>query len=98
MVSESSCVLKHSKFEVNKRKFDILFSTTMGKSGADEQKNVYGPHTVWYEKVKQLFQLFRSCYFDVEDETCSGRQIVVNVDKTMEIVLSDRHGSSYSRT
>ena len=33
---------------------------------------------------------------DVEDESRSGRPIVENVDKIMEIVESDRHASTYS--
>ncbi|XP_076166489.1 histone-lysine N-methyltransferase SETMAR-like [Ptiloglossa arizonensis] len=33
---------------------------------------------------------------DVEDEKRSGRPIVENVDKIMEIVESDRHADTYS--
>ena len=33
---------------------------------------------------------------DDKDETRSGRPIVENVDKIMEIVESDRHSSTYS--
>ncbi|EFN78961.1 Histone-lysine N-methyltransferase SETMAR, partial [Harpegnathos saltator] len=42
------------------------------------------------------FQRFRSGNMNVEDETHSGRPIVGNVDKIMEIVESDRHASTYS--
>ncbi|XP_025155718.1 histone-lysine N-methyltransferase SETMAR-like [Harpegnathos saltator] len=57
---------------------------------------VYGPNTVSNATAKRWFQRFRSGNMDVEDETRSGRPIVENVDKIMEIVESDRHASFYS--
>ncbi|XP_014484313.1 PREDICTED: histone-lysine N-methyltransferase SETMAR-like, partial [Dinoponera quadriceps] len=57
---------------------------------------VYGPNTVSNATAKLWFQRFRSGYMDVEDEARSGRPIVENVDKIMEIVESDRHVSTYS--
>ncbi|CAK9796605.1 Histone-lysine N-methyltransferase SETMAR [Anthophora quadrimaculata] len=57
---------------------------------------VYGPSTVSNATAKRWFQRFRSGNMDVEDEARSGRPIVENVDKIMEIVESDRHVSTYS--
>ncbi|XP_025163175.1 histone-lysine N-methyltransferase SETMAR-like, partial [Harpegnathos saltator] len=57
---------------------------------------VYGPNTVSNATAKRWFQRFRSGNMDVEDETRSGRPIVENVDKIMEIVESNRHASTYS--
>lgn len=44
---------------------------------------------------QRWFQRFRSGNMDVEDEARSGRPIVENVDKIMEIVELDRHVSIY---
>ncbi|XP_025157458.1 histone-lysine N-methyltransferase SETMAR-like [Harpegnathos saltator] len=57
---------------------------------------VYGLNIVSNATAKRWFQRFRSGNMDVEDETRSGRPIVENVDKIMEIVESDRHASTYS--
>ncbi|XP_014471358.1 PREDICTED: histone-lysine N-methyltransferase SETMAR-like [Dinoponera quadriceps] len=57
---------------------------------------VYGPNTVSNATAKRWFQRFRSGNMDVEDKARSGRPIVENVDKIMEIVESDQHVSTYS--
>ncbi|XP_076176305.1 histone-lysine N-methyltransferase SETMAR-like isoform X1 [Ptiloglossa arizonensis] len=66
------------------------------KQAAKKICAVYGPNTVSNATAKRWFQRFRSSNTDVEDETRSGRPIVENVDKIMEIVESDRHASTYS--
>ncbi|XP_017785253.1 PREDICTED: histone-lysine N-methyltransferase SETMAR-like isoform X2 [Nicrophorus vespilloides] len=58
--------------------------------------DVYGPNTVSNATAKRWFRRFRSGNMDIEDETRSGRPIVENVDKIMEIVESDRNASTYS--
>ncbi|XP_017765117.1 PREDICTED: histone-lysine N-methyltransferase SETMAR-like [Eufriesea mexicana] len=72
-----------------------------GKSGAGGQKNLcclWTPNIVSNATAKRWFQRFRSGHMNVEDATHSGRPIVENFDKIMEIVESDRHASTYSIT
>ncbi|KAG5344650.1 SETMR methyltransferase, partial [Acromyrmex charruanus] len=71
---------------------------------AENVNSVYGPDTVHSHVSDTVtanhaqfwFRRFRSGNFDVKDASRSGRPIVENVDKIMEIVESDRHVSTVS--
>ncbi|KAG5321977.1 SETMR methyltransferase, partial [Acromyrmex heyeri] len=63
---------------------------------AENVNSVYGPDTVTANHAQFWFRRFRSGNFDVKDASLSGRPIVENVDKIMEIVESDRHVSTVS--
>lgn len=83
--------------EYKQRKFNIIFSNTETKRKQASKENcaVYGYNTVSNAIAKRWFQGFRSGNMDTEHETRSGRPILKNVDKIMEIVESDRHVSTY---
>lgn len=60
--------------------------------------NVYGPDTVTLNHVQVWLRRFRYGNFDAKDAPRSGRAIVENIDKFMEIVEADRHISIVSIT
>ncbi|QQP57101.1 Histone-lysine N-methyltransferase SETMAR, partial [Caligus rogercresseyi] len=60
---------------------------------AENVNSVYGPDTV---TANHWFRRFRSGNFDVKDTPRSGRPIVENIDKIMEMIESDRHVSTVS--
>ena len=66
------------------------------RQAAENVNSVYGPDTVTANYAQFWFRRFRSGNFDVKDAPRSGRPIVENVDKIMEIVESDRHVSTVS--
>ncbi|EGI61981.1 Histone-lysine N-methyltransferase SETMAR, partial [Acromyrmex echinatior] len=64
---------------------------------AENVNSVYGPvYTVTVNHAQFWFRRFRSGNFDVKDASHSGRPIVENIDKIIEIVESDRHVSTVS--
>ncbi|GFW36285.1 integrase catalytic domain-containing protein [Trichonephila clavipes] len=63
---------------------------------AEIAKGVYGPNTVTATYVQFWFRRFRSGIFDVKDAPRTGRPVVKNVDKIIEIIEVDRHVSSRS--
>ncbi|QQP56323.1 Histone-lysine N-methyltransferase SETMAR [Caligus rogercresseyi] len=83
--------------DISKEKIHILqlfFNKGENASQADENVNsVYGPDTVTANHAQFWFRLFRSGNLDVKDAPRSGRPIVENIDKIIEIVESDRHVS-----
>ncbi|XP_076166238.1 histone-lysine N-methyltransferase SETMAR-like [Ptiloglossa arizonensis] len=96
-------VLERSKMEVKKEKirYILQYHYDHGEKAEQAAKKicaVYGPNTVSNATAKRRFQRFHSNNMDVENETRSGRPIIENVDKIMEIVESARHASTYSIT
>jgi len=63
---------------------------------AENVNSVYGPDTVTVNIAQFWFSRFHSGNFNIKDAPRSGRPIVENVDKIMEIVESDRHVSTVS--
>jgi histone-lysine N-methyltransferase SETMAR len=63
---------------------------------AEKICSVYGADTVSIRVAQQWFQRFRSGVAEVKDAPRSGRPVVENVDKIMEIVAENRHSSSRS--
>lgn len=61
---------------------------------AENVNSVYGPDTITVNHAQFWFRRFRSGNFDVKDASRSGRPVVQNVDKIMEIIESDRHVST----
>jgi len=76
----------------------LQFFFDKGKNASQAAENVnsvFGPDTVTANHAQFWFCLFCSGNFDVKDAR-SGRPIVENGDKIMEIVESDRHVSTVS--
>ncbi|XP_020715242.1 uncharacterized protein LOC101457564 isoform X1 [Ceratitis capitata] len=63
---------------------------------AEHVNSVYGPDTVTANQAQIWFSRFQSGNFNVKDAPSTGRPIVKNVDKIIEIVESDRHVSTVS--
>ncbi|XP_018049927.1 PREDICTED: histone-lysine N-methyltransferase SETMAR-like [Atta colombica] len=63
---------------------------------AENVNSVYSPDTVTANHVQFWFRRFRSDNFHIKDAPRSGRPIVENGDKIMEIVESNRHVSTVS--
>ncbi|GFX88907.1 histone-lysine N-methyltransferase SETMAR [Trichonephila clavipes] len=57
---------------------------------------VYGGNTVTANYVQFWFRRFRSGIFDVKDAPLTGRYVVENFDKIIEIIEVDRHVSCRS--
>ncbi|GFX56508.1 histone-lysine N-methyltransferase SETMAR [Trichonephila clavipes] len=57
---------------------------------------VYGANTVTADYVQFRFHRFHSGISDVKDATLTGRCVVKNVDKIIEIIKVDRHVNSPS--
>ncbi|QQP55627.1 Histone-lysine N-methyltransferase SETMAR, partial [Caligus rogercresseyi] len=70
----------------------FFFDKSENASQAAENVNsVYGSNTVTANHAQFWFRIFCSGNFDVKDAPRSGRPIVENIDKILEIVESDRH-------
>lgn len=63
---------------------------------AQNVNSVYGSDTVTANQAQFWFRRFYSGNFDVKDAPRSGRPIVENVDKIMQMSESDRHISTVS--
>ncbi|XP_011051581.1 PREDICTED: histone-lysine N-methyltransferase SETMAR-like [Acromyrmex echinatior] len=74
----------------------FFFDKGENASQAENVNSVYDSDTVTANHAQFWFRRFRSGNFDVKDVSRSGRPIVENVDKIMEIVESDRHVSTVS--
>ncbi|GFX01337.1 histone-lysine N-methyltransferase SETMAR [Trichonephila clavipes] len=87
--------------EVNKEKirlFQQFFFDNVEKASqvAEITNGVYGADTVTANYMEFWFRRFRSGIFDVKDAPRTGRPVVENVDKIIEMVEVDRHVSSRS--
>jgi len=74
----------------------FFFDKGENASQAAENVNSVGPDTVTANHAQFWFRRFRSGNFDVKDAPRSGRPIVENSNKIMEIVESDRHVNTVS--
>ena len=89
-----------SKIESTKQEIRHIsrFYYPRGKNAtkaAEEICEVYGPDTVTIRTAQRWFDQFRSAVVVVEDtsRTRTGRPIVVETDKIVEIIQVDRHVS-----
>ncbi|KAG5314825.1 SETMR methyltransferase, partial [Acromyrmex insinuator] len=72
----------------------LQFFFDKGENASQAAENVNSVYCTGPGTVTQFwFRRFRSGNFDVKDAPRSGRSIVENVDKIIEIVESDRHVS-----
>lgn len=84
-------------FSKHKIRYILQFYFDKGENAsqaAENMNNVYGPDTVTANHAQYWFRRFRSGNFDVKDASRSGRPVVKNVDKIMEMIKSDRHLST----
>ncbi|GFW66054.1 histone-lysine N-methyltransferase SETMAR [Trichonephila clavipes] len=63
---------------------------------AEIVNGVYSADTVTANYVQFWFRWFRSGISDVKDAPGTGRPVVKNVDKIIEIIEVDRHFSGHS--
>lgn len=101
MFGEASCVLQPSKIEVKKEKIQYIlqYHYDQGEKAEQAAKKICavdGFNTVSNATVKRWFQRCRSGNMDIEYKFRSGRPIIENVHKIMEIVESNRHVATYS--
>ncbi|GFW51551.1 histone-lysine N-methyltransferase SETMAR [Trichonephila clavipes] len=87
--------------EINKEKIryilQIFFDKDENASQVAEVKNcVYGDDTVTANYVQFWFRRFHSGIFEVKDPPRTGRSIVENVEKIIEIIEVERHVSRRS--
>ncbi|QQP54383.1 Histone-lysine N-methyltransferase SETMAR [Caligus rogercresseyi] len=79
----------------------LLFIFDKGENASQAAENVnsvYGPDTVTANHAQFWFRRFRFGNLEAKDAPSSGRPIVENIDKIIEIVESDRHVSTVSIT
>jgi histone-lysine N-methyltransferase SETMAR len=76
-------------------RFYYLRGKTATKA-AEKIRVVYGPDTVTIRTAQRWFDRFRSGVVAVEDTPRTGRPIVVETDKIVEIIQVDRHVSTRS--
>ena len=71
----------------------LLLRGKNATKAAEKFCEVYGPNTVTIRTAQRWFDRFRSGVVDVEDTPRTGRPIVVETDKIVEIIQVDRHVS-----
>ncbi|EFN83611.1 Histone-lysine N-methyltransferase SETMAR, partial [Harpegnathos saltator] len=86
---------------VNKEKIRYILQFCFDKGenasqAAEIVNGVYDPDTVTANHAQFWFRRFRSGNFDVKDASCTGRPVVENVNKIMEMVEVDWYISSRS--
>lgn len=80
-------------------RYVMLYYYKKGKNAAKTCRKictVYGEDAVSERRTQEWFARFRSGNFDVKDARRSGRPIVENADKIMELIEVDRHVSTRS--
>lgn len=80
-------------------RYVMLYYYKKGKNAAKTCRKictVYGEDAVSERRTQEWFARFRSGNFDVKDARRSGRPIVENTDKIMELIEVDRHVSTRS--
>ncbi|EFN76640.1 Histone-lysine N-methyltransferase SETMAR, partial [Harpegnathos saltator] len=80
-----------SKMDTSKEKIRYILQFFFDKGenasqAAENVNSVYGPDTVTANHAQFWFRRFRSGNFDVKDAPRTGRPIVENIDKIMDIV------------
>lgn len=88
-----------SKMELSKEEIRLILHVHYleGKNASQATElicDVYGPDTLSIRVAQHWFKRFRSGVVEVKDAPRSGRPVVENVAKIMEIVESDRHVST----
>ncbi|GFW51855.1 histone-lysine N-methyltransferase SETMAR [Trichonephila clavipes] len=87
--------------EVNKEKIRFFLQFFFHKDEIASQvaeiaNGAYGADTATANYMQFWFRRFRSGIFDVKDAPCTGRPVIENDDKIIEIIKADRHISSRS--